>query len=120
MHGKICYIEMPAADVPASAKFYADIFGWKVRRRGDGATAFDDTTGGVSGTWVPPEWQGGSTDMVTYIMVDSITDAERAIAAAGGQVTTPRTPIGSGGGAFAIFTDPAGNRLGLYEEPGRA
>src|SRR5437870_11004566 len=35
----------------ASAEFYSTIFGWKVRRRGDGELAFDDT-GGVSGTWV--------------------------------------------------------------------
>jgi uncharacterized protein len=29
----------------------SEIFGWTVRKRGDGNLAFDDT-GGVSGTWV--------------------------------------------------------------------
>src|SRR5947207_4896116 len=50
--GKICYIEIPATDVDASAKFYADVFAWQSRSRGDGSRAFDDTTGAVSGTWV--------------------------------------------------------------------
>ena len=33
------------------------------------------------------------------------------------KVVTPRTNIGQGMGAFAAFTDPAGNEFGLYEEP---
>ena len=44
-NGKICYIEMPATDVARSADFYQKTFGWNVRRRGDGRTAFDDTIG---------------------------------------------------------------------------
>jgi hypothetical protein len=35
-----------------SANFYRQVFGWKVRKRGNGSTAFDDTTEEVSGTWV--------------------------------------------------------------------
>jgi uncharacterized protein len=33
-----------------SSNFYEQV--WKIRRRGDGSTSFDDTTGEVSGTWV--------------------------------------------------------------------
>jgi predicted enzyme related to lactoylglutathione lyase len=51
-NGKICYIEMPAIDIEQSASFYKTVFGWNVRKRGDGATAFDDTVGEVSGSWV--------------------------------------------------------------------
>ena len=50
-HGKICYLEIPSRTAESSAEFYASIFGWKSRARGDGNLAFDDT-GGVSGTWV--------------------------------------------------------------------
>jgi predicted enzyme related to lactoylglutathione lyase len=52
VNGKLCYVEIPALDVARSAAFYQDVFGWKVRQRGDGQTAFDDTTGEVSGAWV--------------------------------------------------------------------
>ena len=41
-NGKICYIEIPATDVERSADFYAKVFGWQVRRRSNGSTAFDD------------------------------------------------------------------------------
>ena len=44
-NGKICYIELPAKDVTGSADFYQRVFGWNIRKRGDGATAFDDGVG---------------------------------------------------------------------------
>ena len=50
--GKICYIEIPTIDVHRSADFYRAVFGWQIRRRGDGQTAFDDAVGQVSGAWV--------------------------------------------------------------------
>ena len=52
-------------------------------------------------------------------MVDSIAESLERIERAGGKVVTPRTDIGPGMGAFAAFTDPVGNELGLYEEPRR-
>ena len=45
--GKICYIELPATDIARSAEFYQKVFGWSVRKRGDGSTAFDDGVGEV-------------------------------------------------------------------------
>lgn len=50
-NGKICYVELPANDIAQSAAFYSKVFGWVVRTRNDGSTAFDDTTGEVSGAF---------------------------------------------------------------------
>ncbi len=115
-HGKICYLEIPANTAEASAAFYSKIFGWKVRERGDGNLAFDDT-GGVSGTWVKEGDRTPDERTRIYIMVDSIATTLEAIESAGGRVITPRTDIGPNMGAFAVFADPAGNDFGLYEEP---
>ena len=115
-HGKICYLEIPANTAEASAQFYSSIFGWKVRKRGDGELAFDDTAG-VSGTWVKESDRTPDERTRTYIMVDAIDDTLNRIRAAGGHVLTPRKEIGSNMGAFAAFTDPVGNEFGLYEEP---
>ena len=41
-NGKICYVEIPATDIERSSAFYRDVFGWKLRKRGDGAIAFDE------------------------------------------------------------------------------
>ena len=117
-HGKICYLEIPANRAEDSANFYSAIFGWKVRPRGDGNLAFDDT-GGVSGTWVKEADRTPDEQTRVYIMVDSIADTLPHIVAGGGQILTPRTDIGPKMGAFAAFADPVGNEFGLYEEPER-
>jgi len=117
-HGKICYLEIPAKTAESSADFYSRIFGWKVRKRGDGELAFDDT-GAVSGSWVKESDRTPDERTRIYIMVDAIADTLKAIESAGGRILTPRTEIGPGMGAFAAFADPAGTTFGLYEEPRR-
>lgn len=113
-NGKICYIEMPATDIARSAEFYQKTFGWNVRRRSNGSTAFDDTVGEVSGTWVngrPPATPG----FVVYIMVDDIAATCAAIVANGGEIVQP---IGVDDPEItARFRDPGGNIVGLYQEP---
>jgi len=114
-NGKICYIEMPATDIACSSEFYRAVFCWNVRKRGDGATAFDDATGQVSGAWVvgrPPAKQPG---LLVYIMVDSVEAAVKAVKANGGTIVQE---IGADAPEItARFADPAGNVLGLYQEP---
>jgi predicted enzyme related to lactoylglutathione lyase len=114
-NGKICYIEMPAVDVQRSAAFYEAVFGWRSRRRGDGALAFDDTTGQVSGAWVVGRPPAASPGLMVYIMVADINVTINAIIANGGEIMQP-----AGADApevTARFKDPAGNVLGLYEDP---
>jgi predicted enzyme related to lactoylglutathione lyase len=113
-NGKICYIEIPATDVARSAAFYEAVFGWRIRKRGDGATAFDDITGQVSGAWVlgrPPQVPG----LVVYIMMDNVAETIDAIIANGGEIVQP---IGADAPEItARFRDPGGNIIGLYQEP---
>lgn len=114
-NGKICYIEIPATDIAHSAAFYERVFGWRIRRRGDGATAFDDGAGEVSGSWVlgrPPAAEPG---LLVYIMVDSVAAAVEAVAANGCEIVQP---IGADAPEItARFRDPGGNVIGLYQEP---
>jgi predicted enzyme related to lactoylglutathione lyase len=114
--GKICYIEIPATDIQQSAQFYQRAFGWSIRQRGDGATAFDDTVGSVSGTWVlgrPPMTQAG---LMVYIMAASAAKTGEAVVAAGGEIVQPVDP--NSHEVFLTFRDPAGNLLGVYQQPG--
>src|ERR1043165_5511085 len=103
-HGKICYLEIPANKAEDAAAFYTRIFGWKVRQRGDGNLAFDDS-GAVSGTWVKKEDRTADERTRVYIMVDSIAESLQQIETAGGRVLKPRTEIGPNMGAFAVFAD---------------
>ena len=100
-NGKICYIEMPATDIARSAEFYKRVFGWQIRRRGDGSTAFDDATGEVSGTWLLGRPPASAPGLLVYIMVDSVKAAVKAVVANGGEIVQPigmddrRSPRGS-------------------------
>jgi predicted enzyme related to lactoylglutathione lyase len=117
-NGKVCYIEIPAVEVHRSADFYANVFGWRVRQRSDGHTAFDDTTGEVSGSWVVGRKASSEPGLLLYIMVDSVAATVDAVIAHGGELVQP---IGADAPEVtARFRDPAGNVIGLYQEPSRS
>jgi hypothetical protein len=117
-NGKICYLEIPAADIHRSATFYARVFGWRIRQRGDGNTAFDDTTGEVSGTWVKGRPPSGEPGLLDYIKVDSVAATIEDVIALGGEIVQP---IGADAPEItARFRDPAGNVMGLYQPPAAA
>ena len=114
-NGKICYVEIPATDIARSADFYGRVFGWHIRRRGDGQTAFDDATGNVSGTWVLGRSPASEPGLLVYVMVDSVAATLEAIVANGGEILQP---IGADAPEItARFRDPSGNVIGLYQQP---
>jgi len=114
-NGKICYLEIPAVDVIISANFYKKVFGWHIRERSDGMIAFDDGVNEVSGTWVIGRIPTTEVGLLVYIMVDSVSSTLRAIVTNGGKIVQP---IGIDDPEItARFSDPAGNILGLYQEP---
>jgi predicted enzyme related to lactoylglutathione lyase len=114
-NGKICYLEIPALNIPRSADFYAKVFGWRLRQRGDGHTAFDDGAGEVSGTWVVGRPPSPVPGLLVYIMVDSVAATIDAVLANGGEIVQS---IGADPPEItARFRDPGGNVIGLYQEP---
>jgi predicted enzyme related to lactoylglutathione lyase len=114
-NGKICYIEMPAIDIARSADFYNQVFGWTIRKRGNGSTAFDDAVGEVSGSWVLGRPPAANPGLLVYIMVDSVAATVDAVVAHGGEIVQP---IGADAPEItARFRDPGGNVIGLYQQP---
>jgi hypothetical protein len=115
-NGKICYVEIPTDDLRRSVDFYRKVFGWQVRTRGDGSTAFDDGAGEVSGTWVQGRAPAGQPGLLLYIMVDDAAACVERVTANGGTIVQP---IGADAPEItARFRDPAGNVLGLYQQRG--
>lgn len=113
-HGKVCYVEIPATDIDRSSKFYASVFGWKLRKNGTGDLAFDDgiEMGGIWKLGRPPMTQPG---LLIYILCDDVAATMVEIVAQGGEIVQP-----IGGDAPEItarFRDPGGNVLGLYQLP---
>jgi uncharacterized protein len=113
-HGKICYIEIPADDIPGSAEFYKAILRWHIRSDNEGNAAFDDGVEVVSGMWEPGLKPHGEPGLLVYIMMDDVAATMDKIIAAGGKIIQP-----IGGDAPEItarFSDPFGNIWGLYQE----
>ncbi|HWF71868.1 MAG TPA: VOC family protein [Solirubrobacteraceae bacterium] len=116
--GKICYIEIPATDLDGSVAFYREAFGWHIRRRGDGSIAFDDAVSEVSGTFVLDRSPATDPGLMIYIMVADAEAATQGVMAAGGEIVVPVDPAARE--QVATFRDPAGNVLGIYQQPGLA
>jgi predicted enzyme related to lactoylglutathione lyase len=112
-HGKVCHIALPAADVEASARFFEDVFGWRIRRRASSVT-FDDAVGEVSGHFVPDR-PPAAPGVLVYLWVDDLSAAVERVRHAGGSIEQP--PGVDPGEQTAWFRDPACNVLGLYQEP---
>lgn len=115
-NGKICYLEIPTDHIEHSSEFYRAVFDWNIRRRDDGTLAFDDTVNEVSGTWVTGRPASTEPGILIYVMVDNVEQTLEKVRAAGGDVVTPPEPQGPGE-AIATFRDPAGNVMGIGQQP---
>lgn len=122
--GKVVHFEIPADDLERAKRFYGEVFGWQLTDMPEmdytiiGTTPVDEQTqqptepGAINGGMMRRTAQTPSP--VVTIDVASVTDALKEIESAGGRVVQGRTEI-PGMGAFAYFTDPEGNTLGLWE-----
>ena len=121
----IVHVEIPATDPQALGDFYKNTFGWNLTLD----TTFDylqfDGDGGPSGAFSrntdPMEngqWAGaGPNSPLLYLGTDDIDGDLAKVEAAGGQVLVPKMEI-PGIGWMAIFRDPSGNHIGLYDGTG--
>jgi predicted enzyme related to lactoylglutathione lyase len=112
-NGKICYLEISAKDVKASAAFYEQIFGWKIRTRGDDSIAFDDAVEEVSGTFITGREPHNDKGLSVHLMVSDMRATLQQITANGGKIIEDMNDQASE--KTAKFSDPAGNIFGLYQ-----
>jgi len=87
---------------------------WKTRQRGDGSTAFDNTAGQVSGSYVLGRHAGCGPGLLVYVIVDNVEDGRR-----GGKEWWQNRATHRYGypGTYRPVQRPAGNGLGPYEQP---
>lgn len=114
---RLCYLEIPAADVQQSAAFYEKLFGWNIRHRHSAHPSFDDATRNVSGAWVTGRNISREPGLLPYIWVDNIdVTLTRAVSQGGVIVEAPHSDSPGGASSIATFRDPAGNVIGLHQE----
>lgn len=113
-HGRLSYLQIPAVNVHDSAKFYAAVFGWQIRGGGDQHLSFADATGDMIGAWVTDLALAQEAGVLPYIYVHGIDAALERIKACGGKIIKPVYPEGDLW--VALFRDPAGNVLGVWQQ----
>jgi len=102
----IVYFEIAGPDAAQLKTFYSSVFGWSIDAASTIAAA---STGGLRGGI-----RQDPAEKVLYLGVPDIVAALKQIQAAGGKTVVPRTVV-PGVVTFALFSDPAGNRMGLAE-----
>ncbi|MFF6781283.1 VOC family protein [Streptomyces sp. NPDC012510] len=117
--GVPCWVDAQLPDVEAGKRFYGELFGWTFAvAPGDGAHevwayASDEPTAPVAALAPKPDGRLPTVWTVHFATPDAFALAAR-ITAAGGQVITPPTPVGTLGTAV-LATDPEGAVFGLWQ-----
>lgn len=113
-HGDITHIDIPVADLAAAQAFYSGVFGWAIAEPpGFEGYPMWHAPNQISGGGLAPRSEG-FTQPRSYVEVDSIDEALAVIASSGGTVLMPKSAI-SDTSWWAVFEDPDGNVMGLYE-----
>ncbi len=111
----IVHFEIMGADGGALKDFYSDLFEWKLEAF-DGVSDYYTTDGDETGV-------GGAVGqgndhmpnyLTVYMQVDDIDAYLARVGKAGGSTLLPRTEVPDVV-TFALFSDPAGNTVGLVE-----
>ena len=115
----IVHIDIPTTDPKSTAKFYGDVFGWQIQT----PPGYDDypmfmAEGGPGGGFTTA---GSGHEGVQFTvgqpllyLASSDIDADlKRVQANGGQVVLPKSEIPNVGW-WAVFTDPSGNKVGLF------
>lgn len=113
MPSPVVHFEIGCRDAQKTAKFYSDLFGWKVNQHGSAAMFDTGEKTGIQGhanaLGHPPH-----NYCLVYAQVDdleaSLAKAERL----GGKRVVPPTEV-PGMGTFAWLSDPEGTLCGLWK-----
>lgn len=116
----IVHIEIPANDPATGSKFYADLFGWNIQVDPSFNYHMFQAEPGPGGGFVEVGGMGGYKpgEVLIYVSTDDIDASLARAESLGGKTVVPKTEIPNMGW-FAFFTDPTGNRIGLFSGMGQ-
>lgn len=108
MPNPVVYFEIGCRDSAKTKSFYAGVFGWTVNPELHIDTGGEGIGGHIASLGHEPHQY-----TLFYIQVDDIPAYLAKVEAAGGKKIVGPVPI-PGKGAFAWFSDPGGNTVGLW------
>jgi predicted enzyme related to lactoylglutathione lyase len=115
MPAPVVFFDIAGPDLAKQAAFYKAVFGWEVAPGGQFSVPVSSPLPGS--LRVEDAKQGPVAERVLYLGVPDIKAALASVTAHGGAVVFGRYEA-KGVAVLALFTDPAGNRMGLVEMNG--
>ena len=109
----VVHVEIPAANVEAAAKFYADLFSWKIESVPEMNYTMWEDGSGFGGGFPEVSAENPAGKVLVYIDSDDIDADLKKVVQLGGKVLQEKMEIPQTGW-FGIFQDPTGNVLALY------
>jgi predicted enzyme related to lactoylglutathione lyase len=100
----IVFFDIAGPDAAKLKSFYAENFRWTI-----------DAANGITAPNLKGTLRQDPPETLIYVGVPDITAALKKIVDGGGSVVVPRTVVPNVV-TFALFKDPAGNRMGLVEK----
>ena len=109
----VAHIEIPTVNAGETGAFYGDVFDWQIETNLEhNYVTFQSE--GVRGGFVGPEAPTYKPDrLLVYLTSEDIDATLATVEAHGGKTVLPKTEIPHVGW-WAVFSDPAGNHLGLF------
>ncbi len=119
---RVVHFEIHAGDPARAAKFYGDVFGWKIVKWAGPMDYWLVTTGpdgepGINGAIVARRGAIDGTAVIAFVCTIEVADIDAIIAkaeAAGATVALPKGPV-PGIGWLAYYKDPDGNIFGIIQ-----
>jgi predicted enzyme related to lactoylglutathione lyase len=113
-HGDITHIDIPVADTAQAAQFYGTLFGWQIAEvAGYEGYPMWQAPNRISGGGLAPR-SDDFTQPRSYVEVDSIEETLAMATDRGATIVMDKSPI-SETSWWAVFADPDGNHVGIYE-----
>ncbi len=108
---RVDFVEFPSADLAATKRFFAEVFGWKFTDYGPDYTSFEDgrLTGGFYAVPTPP----ATTAPLVVIYTTDLAGMQQRVEAYG--VATFNLHEFPGGRRFH-FREPGGNELAVWSD----
>lgn len=108
----VVHFEIMGGEKDDLQRFYRELFEWEIDADNPmNYGVVKAAEGGIGGGVGPGD---GENFVTVYVQVDDLQTALDRAEAGGGKTVMPPTEV-PGGPTLAIFTDPAGNRIGIVE-----
>ncbi len=102
----IVFFDIAGPDMARQAAFYRAVFDWNIGKDGRFSPSITMPLGATL--------RQDPRDKIIYVGVDDVTATLARIKALGGSIIQPRLEV-KGVVVLGLFTDPAGNSMGLVE-----